>query len=61
MTATHTVVYRVVETLDPRRPGERWFEVWSSNQTTGYQWLVGAYDSRERAAELVKHWQEAGA
>ena len=32
MTATHTVTYRIVETLDPRRPDGRWFEVWSSNQ-----------------------------
>ena len=58
MTATHTVTYRIVETLDPRRPDGRWFEIWSSNPATGYQWLVGVYDSQQRAAELVKHWQE---
>ena len=58
---THEVNYRIVETLDPRRPGDRWFEIWSSNPATGYQWLVGVYDSQERAAELVKHWQEAEA
>ena len=57
---THVVTYRIVETLDPRRPGERWFEVWSSNEATGYQWKVGEYETHEHAAELVKHWEESG-
>jgi hypothetical protein len=55
----HAVTYRIVETLDPRRPGERWFEVWSGNAATGYAWKVGEYDTRERAEELVRHWQES--
>ncbi len=61
MTATHTVTYRIVETLDPRRPGERWFEVWGGNPATGYEWQIAVYDTRERAEELVKHWEEAKA
>ena len=59
MTATHTVTYRVVETLDPRRPDRNWFEVWGGNPATGYEWLIAAYDTREQAREMIRHWQEA--
>lgn len=55
----HERVYRIVETLDPRRPDERWFEVWGGNPATGYEWMIAEYDSREHAEDLVKHWQEA--
>jgi hypothetical protein len=58
MTATHTVTYRIVETPDPRRPGERLFEVWGDNLATGYEWLIAVYDTREQAREMIKHWQE---
>jgi hypothetical protein len=59
MTATHVVTYRIVETLDPRRPDERWFEVWGGNATTGYEWLIAEYDTREQARAMIQHWQEA--
>jgi hypothetical protein len=45
--------YHIVEAADPQ-----WVEVWGRDCATGREWLVGLYDSRERAAELVKHWQE---
>lgn len=56
---SHVVTYRIVETLDPRRPGERWFEVWGGNPATGYEWKVAEYDTHERAEELVRHWEES--
>jgi hypothetical protein len=58
---THVVTYRIVETLDPRRPGERWFEVWGGNPATGYEWLIAEYDTREHARAMIQHWQEAAA
>ena len=58
---SYAVTYRIVETLDPRRPGKRWFEVWSENRATGYQWKVGEYETRKRAAALIKHWEESPA
>ena len=56
MSVTYT--YRIVETLDPRRPGERWFEVWGGNPATGYEWQIAVYDTREQASEMIRHWQE---
>ena len=53
MTATHTVTYSIVETLD----GEC-FEVWGGNPATGYEWLIAEYDTREQAREMIQHWQE---
>lgn len=53
--------YHIVEAADHCTPGKQWFGVWGRERATGREWLVGLYDSRERAVELVKHWQEAAA
>jgi len=58
MDTTYEYVYRIVETLDPRRPGERWFEVWGGNPATGYEWQIAECSTRTEARELVKHWKD---
>lgn len=52
------LTYRIVETLDPRRPGERWFEVWGGNPATGYEWLVAECNTRAEAREVMKQRRE---
>ena len=54
---TNEVTYRIEELYD-RRISQVIFEAWSSNQSTGYQWLVAECNTRADAREVVKRYRE---
>lgn len=53
----HRVVYDIHCLADPRT-GEWFFQVWSSNPATGYQWLVREYRTMEEARAESKRLRE---
>jgi len=53
---TNEVTYRIEELYD-RRISQVIYEVWSSNQATGYQWLVAECNTRDDAREVVKRYR----
>lgn len=56
---THQVVYDIHCLADPRT-GEMFYQVWSSNPATGYQWLVQEYRTMEEARAESKRLRELG-
>lgn len=56
---THEYAYCIIEARDNQTGGPV-FEVWGTVPTTGYQWLVATYGTRDEARTMVRHWTEAG-
>lgn len=53
----HEVVYDICCLADPQT-GEMFYQVWSSNPATGYQWLVREYRTTEEARAEAKRLRE---
>lgn len=54
---THEYAYCIAEVRD-EQTSEPVYEVWGTNPTTGYHWLIAEYDTRDEARKMIRHWQE---